>query len=225
MQNEFVSERAYCRKAFKEFYDELDEGSKKILFDSAEYIGINESREENFFDAWTDWLQWNASSLFVSNNFSRIRYNNKIKNKLDYYEKLDDITEANEGELQYHVDYVLSFWRMFLNVGLGDAAKVKKNFESLKRDNEGVNHELNVAHSKIKAIGQRKIDRTARNHIRFETRIKFDEMFVVEILKVADTCRKKNGKISFLKLGKNFNVSHHTAKKWYDRASRKLLIN
>lgn len=117
----------------------------------------------------------------------------------------------NESEC----NHLINSYRILPELLLSSANKL---ITQISKDYSEVNNELSIAHSMLKVRKKRmsnshkefKIDFILKNLPEVRERIKRE----------AENCRK-NGKISYRKLGRVFEVSHHTAKRWCEKLSIK----
>lgn len=78
--------------------------------------------------------------------------------------------------------------------------KTSKELEKLKGDNESINRELSIAHDKLKAYKKRH---------RFKNIPEENEL-----KRIIEKSKKKNGKINYSAVGKEFGVDHQMSKRW-----------
>ncbi len=93
-----------------------------------------------------------------------------------------------------------------------------KNFKTALADYEidrrNLNNEISIAHNKLKNRANRG-KKEKNSSIRYTDLIR-EKTFENELRRIADTTRKKNGKLNYSKIASiiDGNICHHTIKKW-----------
>jgi hypothetical protein len=90
----------------------------------------------------------------------------------------------------------------FLNQDTPQIEQLKNDLEESKKQNSEINRELANAHSLIK---------------KQKRKLKLPDISVKDLREIVDSCRKKNGKINYSKIGRQLGVTHHTAKRYCEQ--------
>jgi len=97
----------------------------------------------------------------------------------------------------------MSLGSQWVTLRMAEKLLEKKVDSATPSETAQINNQLRVAQQMVKHLKKR---------LRYGAKPGKDEL-----CENADKCRKKNGKINYSKLGKDFlGTSHHTAKKWCD---------